>query len=252
MGNKNSSNNDCKHGRAADRSGDMNSLTSQINPRLSRLETYKNDSVKIVGDFDKVYKSLSDMEKKIIDRTKENNTEFSNITSQKKRLEKTLANRSVELNLLINDLESRKLSNDKKNKLLRDYKNSIAETSNKNNELNKAVVVSTQQYHNALKSENRILDNNSKQTVDNYSTDNSRNFYLFETKDILTTMNDYFSMIYYILLIIFAYFIFYKPIPWYSKTILIIILILFPFFITQLQDNLRFVYKYVKIDLLKI
>uniref|UniRef100_A0A6C0JHF3 Uncharacterized protein n=1 Tax=viral metagenome TaxID=1070528 RepID=A0A6C0JHF3_9ZZZZ len=238
--------------RAPDRTADMNVLMDKLKPMILTLTAYKEDAIRITGDFDRVFKDLENIEKDITKLKGEKETEKSVLTAKRNGLRNTFADRKIELDRLSKDLKERKDANEAKNKLLRDYKKSIAITSKTNNDLNKAIIVSTEQYHDALKSENKILDNHSKETVDSYSTDNSRNFYLFETKDILTTMNDYFSMIYYFLLIIFAYFIYYKPIPMYSKIILLIILFLFPFFITELQDNLRFVYKYVKIDLLKI
>jgi hypothetical protein len=87
-----------------------------------------------------------------------------------------------------------------------------------------------------------MLNNNMKQTVDNYSTDTNKPKYLEQTSSTLKFINNIVFIVYYFLIFVLMIFLYDKEITFSSKAILIIILLLFPFFITELQDNFKTLY----------
>jgi len=101
-------------------------------------------------------------------------------------------------------------------------------------------------YYARIVGENNYLNNLSNENIDELTTNDVKPEYLKNSRLFLRYLNNVFFGIYYILVFILAYFLYFKSISNIAKFLLILILLLFPFFITNLQDNLRFLYNFIR------
>jgi len=126
--------------------------------------------------------------------------------------------------------------------IMNDHIEEVYQDTYNNNVIDKSIIATSEQYYDALHSENSMLNNNMKQTLDNYSADTNKPKYLEDTASTLKFINNIVFIMYYFLIFVLVFFLYDKEIPFSSKAILVIILLLFPFFITELQDNLKTLY----------
>jgi hypothetical protein len=128
---------------------------------------------------------------------------------------------------------------------INDIKKKIANVSYDNTYFLKSLAALTEQYFDAVHSENNMMDNNKKTTMDKYSADASKPVYINKSSNSLDTVNNIIFVVYYVLLFVLVYFLYNKEYPIFSKIILFIVLLLFPFYITDLQRNLKLAYNYL-------
>jgi len=101
-----------------------------------------------------------------------------------------------------------------------------------------------EKYYGNVMRENNMLNNKIKEQKDIYSPDNDKVTYFKTTTESLIYFNNMLYIFYCILLIVLAYFVYNKNMTRVTKILLITLFVLFPFFISNFQDNLRFAYKY--------
>jgi hypothetical protein len=229
--------------RARDLTGALSSVKNNINNAINRLSSEKSYALSAINTKANNTNTYVDyINNQIPNRLK-------NYENEKRNLLKKRDNKIIEKNSMIQEfnknLEILKKSNE--NNVyeimnLNDVKEVSYSEAYKYNVLKKSIIATTEQYYDAVRAENNMLDNNKIQSLDNYSTDDSKSFYILSTIDSIRLLNNIMFIIYYLLILILVYFIYNKNIPTYSKLILFLILLLFPFFITQMQDNLRYVY----------
>jgi hypothetical protein len=128
---------------------------------------------------------------------------------------------------------------------INEYSKRIGDTFYKNAVFYKSINTTADQYHDAVHSENIRLNNNLKPTTEEYSTDDSKLFYMTRTKETLKIVNNIIFVIYYALIIVLVFFLYSREFNVTIKIILILVLVLFPFYITKLQDHLRYIYRII-------
>jgi hypothetical protein len=98
--------------------------------------------------------------------------------------------------------------------------------------------------------ENSIFNNDLNSDIKNKESDNKlvneeNAKYLTYSNSQLRFANNVLFGIYLFLLCILAYILYNKNMPYKAKIIILLILLLYPFYISALQDNLRFLYNFL-------
>jgi len=109
------------------------------------------------------------------------------------------------------------------------------------------------QYYDAIVNENKLLTNQTttdflNEKTDNQDVEDQRSSYLNLSNLNLRYINNVLFGIYLLLFIVLAYLIYSKNMPWKGKLAILLLLLLYPFFISSLQDNLRFLYNFLFSD----
>jgi hypothetical protein len=220
----------------------INSLKQNINDITNTIPNKKDYIVNVAGQIsDNVNNYLAminECKERIRQYTKERGELIKERTSSIIILNQKIKEYNDKLTTLLQNLNYERAQNFSINELLKE----IGDTSYQNSVFHKSIIATTDQYHDAVHSENIRLNNNINPTNEEYSTDDSKLFYMTGTKESLRIVNGIIFTIYYALIIILVYFIYNKDINIIVKISLIIVLALFPFYITELQDNLRFLY----------
>jgi hypothetical protein len=229
--------------RARDLTGALSSVKNNINNLINRLTNEKSYAISAINTKANNTNIYTDyINNKIPGR-------LNDYENEKRDLLKKRDNKIIEKNNIMEEYNNNREVLKKSNDInvdeimnLNDVKDIAYSEAYKHNILKKSIIVTTEQYYDAVRAENNMLDNNKIQSLDNYSTDNSKSFYILNTSDSIRFVNNIMFIIYYLLILILVYFMYNKNIHIYSKLILFLLLLLYPFFITEFQDNLRYVY----------
>jgi len=225
-----------------DRTGDINNLKNQIYNRSMVITNNKDYIVSVAGQVANNVNYYLAKINECRDRINKYTNDRKGLLEERTGTINVLNNKIKEYNnkltTLLQNLNYENAANFSINELLKE----ISDTSYQNSVFHKSIIATTDQYHDAVHSENIRLNNNINPTNEEYSTDDSKLFYMTGTKESLKLINGVIFTIYYALIIILVYFIYDKDIHITVKISLITVLALFPFYITELQDNLRFLY----------
>lgn len=112
----------------------------------------------------------------------------------------------------------------------------------KNNEFQQTINAYTKSYYDLIFTENSVLEKriNNPQYKDMYSTDNQKINYGINDNEYLKSLNYAFLVVYYILAVVVLYIIFLSKITNFSKIVMILIILAYPFIIYNIQHTLHY------------
>jgi len=104
-------------------------------------------------------------------------------------------------------------------------------------------------YYNSLNYENELLDNkintyNKNELKDKQELFDEKKVHVNESINTIKFINNIMFGIYLLLVIVLGCFLYNKDMSYKAKILLLLLLLMYPFFITGLQDNIRFIYNY--------
>jgi hypothetical protein len=95
---------------------------------------------------------------------------------------------------------------------------------------------------------NSLTTNNVVEEKDKRDVDLQVSKYLASSTTFLRFFNNILFGFYLILLVVLGYLLYIHSMPWKAKLILFTLLLLYPFYISSLQDNMRFLYNFLFSD----
>jgi len=209
-----------------------NKKNSLYNLRKYILEYSGGTIASCVKQYDNYVSNL------IPNRIKNYTNETNSLLTERNKQYNILMNLINQYNANIKTLQQKKGVN-------LEHINRLVFNSLENNILNNNITTDTSQYYDNIHTQNYLLNNNRKDVNEKYSIDDSLINYVSDSIDSLKFINNIMFIIYYFLITVLALFMYDKNIPLFSKITLFIILILFPFYVTELQDNLMLMYNYL-------
>ena len=108
-------------------------------------------------------------------------------------------------------------------------------------------------YYENILNQNKFLNNKINtdkfsEKVDNQHIHDAKSNYLNDTTNYMRFLNNVLYGIYLILLAVLGYLLYNKTMSYKAKIAIFTLLLLYPFFISALQDNLRFIYNFLFSD----
>jgi hypothetical protein len=212
----------------------VNIVSTQKDYTLNSVENISNNILNYMTKWNECARKIEKYKKEIRE-----------LKEKRQRAFITLLNRIDEYNSKLALLEQNKNYEAAQTFTINEFSKRIGDTFYKNAVFYKSINVTADQYHDAVHSENIRLNNNLKPTKEDYSTDDSKLFYMTGTQETLKFVNNIIFIIYYALIIVLVFFLYSREFHVTIKIILILVLVLFPFYITKLQEHLRYVYRII-------
>jgi hypothetical protein len=221
-----------------------NTISDNVS-NINKQRDYTKSVSKQISDNVFTYLDYADKDKKIQIRFNLYKNETTGLLNTRNNIYSTLKNLTNQFNTNLELLSKSKDFNLEQIQKIGNNLNTVNTDALKSNDLDKSVANTTIQYYDSVHSQNYILNNNRDKVSEDYSIDDGLVSYLSNSKDSLSFINNIMFLVYYLLIIVLLFFIYNKNMSVYSKIALFVVLILFPFYVTQLQNNLRLAYSFL-------